>query len=221
MRSASRGPGQTCSTNDLNRDRGSENRAFWRNQRGRCRIRTDGYVGWCAQELAWLAALAPEASEATRHSGDHPLAARRQAMGVLPFKPGRQLGPGHRSAVRRIPGGKSLRTNRMMDRLIDSFLYERRAARGASEHTLRAYGADLRQLACYLSDREISELAQVDIRVLRGWLATFAGCTRTTVARKMATLRSFFRWAHRNGHVSADCAKALATPRRPRPLPKF
>ena len=108
-----------------------------------------------------------------------------------------------------------------MERLIEAFLYERRAVRGASDHTLRAYGADLRQLAEYLEGRDVRSIELVDIRMLRGFLATFAGSARTTIARKMASIRSFFRWAQRNGHVQVDCARNLATPRRPRSLPKF
>lgn len=93
------------------------------------------------------------------------------------------------------------------------------AARDASPHTRRAYAT---VLVAYLGwlDR-----AGVDWRTpgrssLRAYLAELTdGHARTTVAQRLAAIRSFYRWTRRVGLVQADPWAALATPRRARRLP--
>jgi integrase/recombinase XerC len=65
------------------------------------------------------------------------------------------------------------------------------------------------------------ELAQLDLPVLRSWLARQAtsGMARTTLARRAAAARTFTAWLARTGRVEADAGALLATPRSGRPLP--
>jgi len=93
------------------------------------------------------------------------------------------------------------------------------AARDASPHTRRAYatalGAYLAWLAAAGLDWRTPERAD-----LRRYLAELTeGHARTTVAQRLAAIRSLYRWARRTGLVATDPWAALATPRRPRRLP--
>lgn len=63
----------------------------------------------------------------------------------------------------------------------------------------------------------------VDVQLLRWYLASLwrKGLARATISRKLAALRSFYRYLARMGAVSSPAALDLATPKRDRPLPKF
>ena len=93
-----------------------------------------------------------------------------------------------------------------------------RAERGFSEHTLRAYLSDLRQLATDVRDKPPARVTPDDVR------AFLAGQHRsrapTTLGRRLASLRSFFKWLVREGAREADPTLGLPAPRAPRPLPR-
>ena len=93
------------------------------------------------------------------------------------------------------------------------------AARDASPHTVRAYAT---ALAAYLAWLDAAGLdwRWPERAALRRYLGALTeGHARTTVAQRLAAIRSLYRWARRTGLVSADPWAALATPRRPRRLP--
>ena len=93
-----------------------------------------------------------------------------------------------------------------------------RAERGASPHTLRAYLTELRGLEQHLAPRGLQQASLMD---LRAWLARAAtDQAPSTVARRIASLRTFYRWALREGIISQSPAERLATPRVKRPLPR-
>lgn len=110
-----------------------------------------------------------------------------------------------------------------MIRHIDEFLAYCRDARNNAPRTLRAYAADLQQFAAFLKERGIAAPDGVDLGVLRAFLSSLQPrqYARTTLARKQAALRAFFRWARRTGLVTADPARGLLGPRQERRLPKF
>ncbi len=96
-----------------------------------------------------------------------------------------------------------------------------RHGRGASEHTVRAYVADLRALADYLgTDGEVA-WGDVTLADLRAWLAaqSGAGLSRSTLARRGAAARAFFAWAHREGVIEANPALRLASARPAQTIP--
>ena len=103
-----------------------------------------------------------------------------------------------------------------MARALAAFVAHLRLERGRSEHTVRAYRADLTGLLAGLRS-----LAGLDLGRLRGWLADAhaAGAARSTLARRAAAARSFTRWAHRCGLVPADPGIRLSAPRARRTLP--
>ncbi len=104
-------------------------------------------------------------------------------------------------------------------RLIEGFEAYLAHEANASPHTIKGYGSDLRQFARFLADRG-GALAEVDVHGVRAWLASLAGASRkTSVARKLAALKHFFRHCARSGSRRDDPAATLAAPKRERFLP--
>lgn len=106
---------------------------------------------------------------------------------------------------------------------IDAFLAYRRTARNNAAPTLKAYSSDLLQFAAFAESRGIASPSAVSLNDLRAFLASLQvrHYARTTLARKQAALRAFFKWARRNGLVVNDPTRGLFAPRQQRSLPKF
>ena len=101
---------------------------------------------------------------------------------------------------------------------LDKFLASL-AARDASPHTQRAYRTAVGAYLAWLQALEIGWRAP-SRTVLRAYLAELGnGRARSSVAQRLAAIRSFHRWARRAGLADADPWAALGTPRRPRRLP--
>ncbi len=94
------------------------------------------------------------------------------------------------------------------------------AARDASPHTIRAYLTAVGAYLAWLAERGV-DWARPSRPELRAYLARLgSGSARTTVAQRLAAIRSFHRWAAREGLASGDPWGAIATPRLPRRLPR-
>jgi integrase/recombinase XerC len=108
---------------------------------------------------------------------------------------------------------------------IDRFVRYLRVERNSSELTTKSYHEDLQSFLDYLEDRigRIPAAAEIDVATLRGYVAYLHECqyARTTMARRLACLRSFFRFCSREGLAPTNPAKALRTPRVGRKLPHF
>jgi len=92
--------------------------------------------------------------------------------------------------------------------------------RRLSEHTVRAYGRDVRSLAEFLA-RDGSSLGTATHPLLRRWLAslTTLGYARSTIARRAAAVRTFYAWAAGRGLVGGNPAALLGSPRPVNRLP--
>ena len=106
---------------------------------------------------------------------------------------------------------------------IGKFLQYLATERNASDLTIKAYREDLFGLVDWL-DSNISENchpAQLTPQDLRAFQAALqqAGYARTSISRKLASLRSFYRFAMRSGLATTNPAKPLRNPRRQRKLP--
>lgn len=117
--------------------------------------------------------------------------------------------------------------------LAASFLTDLEERRGASPHTVRSYRSDLADFLEYLDAVSADDTAEaepaapptadsVDIALLRSYLASLheRGLGRTTAARKLAALRSFYRYLGRIGAVERDAARAVRAPKTPRRIPQ-
>jgi integrase/recombinase XerD len=93
-------------------------------------------------------------------------------------------------------------------------------ARDASPETRRAYATAVGAYLDWLTDRGVDwrRPARADLRAYLAHLG--AGAARTTVAQRLAAIRSFHRWATREGLAPGDPWGAIATPRLPRRLPR-
>ncbi|MCA8997500.1 MAG: tyrosine recombinase XerC [Planctomycetaceae bacterium] len=112
-----------------------------------------------------------------------------------------------------------------MKSAVQQFLRHLKLERNSSELTIKSYGDDFASFYDYLEDRvgEIPSPENITIGILRGYVSYLHECqyARTTIARRLAALRSFFRYTTREGLTSANPAKALRTPRTGRKLPHF
>jgi integrase/recombinase XerC len=90
-----------------------------------------------------------------------------------------------------------------------------------SAHTVRAYLGDVVSLLSHAAAKGCRRPADLDIVVLRGWLAhrLAGGSARSSQARRAASCRAFTAWAHRTGLSPSDAGALLASPRAHRDLP--
>ena len=104
---------------------------------------------------------------------------------------------------------------------VAAFLRYLVAERAASEHTVRSYRTDLADCAAFLQRRGLGALPDADARVIRGYLADLhdRGLARTSIARRLATLRSFFRFLVRRKLARTNPAREVRTPSLPGRLP--
>jgi len=132
--------------------------------------------------------------------------------------------------------------------LIQEFLDHLSFEKHFSPHTIKCYSADLKQFVGYLVSREDSaggpplgspadesspvalktvavaqtKLQQVDVNVLRSFLAYLneQNYSKTTAARKLATLRSFYKFMIKRGYIETNPVRAIRTPKQDKRLPR-
>ena len=106
----------------------------------------------------------------------------------------------------------------------ESFLAMLRDERGAGEHTLRAYSREVRRFAEFLTETlgEGAAMASVEHTHIRAYMATLmdGGLTKASVARALAAIRSWFKWAAKAGLVESNPALLVSTPKLPKHLPR-
>ncbi len=107
-----------------------------------------------------------------------------------------------------------------MERYIEKFLRYLKIEKNASLHTIINYRIDLKQFRKFLGSQEIED---VDRLTLRRYLSELKGRNykKTTIVRRLACLRSFFRFLLRDGYLKSNPALSVATPKRDKPLPMF
>jgi len=111
----------------------------------------------------------------------------------------------------------------MLDEYLKQFLQHLKYERNVSPHTLRNYESDLMQFRDHLlkiEKREDIPVADIDRLTIREWMAGLHGDhKKTSVARKIASLRTFFQFLIREGVVESNPAKMVATPKIERKIP--
>jgi len=103
------------------------------------------------------------------------------------------------------------------ERYLEHLAFER----GLSDHTVRAYAADIASLLDHAGRMRCTDMNDISIQVLRSWLARLhsQGASRATIARRAASARGFTAWAARDGLMERDPGALLASPKSRRPLP--
>ena len=92
----------------------------------------------------------------------------------------------------------------------------------SSPHTVKAFTSDLNLLSSYLSpDRTLGEITTGDLNSFLEWLQTGRGvpCSPKTLARRITSLKAFFRWLHKNGAILVDPAEKVPQKSVISPLP--
>ena len=108
---------------------------------------------------------------------------------------------------------------------VSGFIAYLGSERRASRHTIDAYSRDLSTLLHYAEERApevLSDVRAFDVYLLRGWLGQLARThASSSVARKIAAVRTWMRWLRRRGALTTSPADELASPKARRPLPTF
>jgi integrase/recombinase XerC len=116
-----------------------------------------------------------------------------------------------------------------MDELLQTYADHLRGERRVSPHTLRNYASDLAQFREFLSERTLClddsgaiDVSKVDVHVARAFLASLVkDRKKSSVARKLAALKSFFRYLVVVGRLQSDPLLLIQTPKQDKPLPGF
>lgn len=111
----------------------------------------------------------------------------------------------------------------MIEKLAIEFIEKLEHERGFSGHTLRAYHKDLLQFDTFLKTEKCFGLKTISHLMLRKFLAVLRSknYSKTTIARKLASLRSFFKYLNREGELASNPFEVLRTPRQEKKLPHF
>ncbi len=106
-----------------------------------------------------------------------------------------------------------------MKKLIDKFIKYLEVEKDASRHTLRAYSKDLEDFSEFIKKKP----EDIDLIDIRGFVAQQikSRLDKTTVSRKLATVRSFIKFLYREGYIKSNPAKLVPSPKTSKLLPKF
>ena len=124
------------------------------------------------------------------------------------------------------PAGEEERVGELrtpLDEQIEAFLRWGRDERRLAQRTVDAYGRDLEELRAFAEERGLPlDAGAIDLLALRGFLAQLhRRLAPSSIARRISTLRSFYRFLRKRGLVERNPASALQTPRATKGLPRF
>ena len=101
----------------------------------------------------------------------------------------------------------------------EQFLFYLKSEQNVSPHTLRSYTKDLDDFLTFI-DKRPKDIDNLDIR---SFLASLHhnNLKKSSISRKLATIRSFFKFLNREGYVKKNPAKLVSSPKVPKNLPRF
>ena len=103
---------------------------------------------------------------------------------------------------------------------LDDFSLYLEVERNFSKHTITAYNSDLLSFLIWLNDRSVSDVSAKDIKDYLLYIQQFNFC-KTTTARKVASLRTFYRYLYRERLIENNPALTIQAPKRGKSLPQF
>ena len=106
---------------------------------------------------------------------------------------------------------------------VEWFLGYRRATGRAAQKTLEAYANDLTAWTTFCQDHNLQDVGEVRPSDLRSFFAEGIqkGMARTSLARRLSCLRSFFDYLVQSEHLETNPARMLSLPKRAKPVPRF
>jgi len=106
--------------------------------------------------------------------------------------------------------------------LVDQYREHLVIERNLSENSIRAYLVDLDSLLIHINAMGITEFKKLELDHLRSWLANLQtlGAARSSIIRKVASIKAFTYWAAKNGWIERDIGLDLQSPKPERKLPK-
>lgn len=107
-----------------------------------------------------------------------------------------------------------------MEELVDKFIRYLELQKDASKHTIRAYRKDLDEFIALTGTKKPEEIDLMDVR---GFVAKQIkdGLEKSSAGRRLASVRSFLKFLHREGYIQANPAKLVSTPKTSQLLPNF
>lgn len=111
---------------------------------------------------------------------------------------------------------------RGFDDVLEEYCAYLEAGRGYSAHTVKGYRTDVIELFGYLSNLGFAGIEGLQLEAIRDFLYTVSekGLSKSTIARKSASIRSLTAWCHKQGYLDTDPGLRLRTPKASRALPK-
>lgn len=103
---------------------------------------------------------------------------------------------------------------------IEEFKSYLSAEKNFSEHTLRAYCSDIVSYILWLDTLSCTDVNFDKLREYLHFIQRFE-YKKTTIARKTASIRTFYKFLFREKYIDSNPALSLSSPKRPKPLPKF
>lgn len=106
--------------------------------------------------------------------------------------------------------------------LLEEFAADLAVGKGFSPNTVKAYTSDVSDLASFMESKNQNEISDLDLELVRDWLwrVSEKGLSKTTLARKSASVRAFTAWLYKNGNLDSDPGLKLRSPKASRTLPK-
>lgn len=110
--------------------------------------------------------------------------------------------------------------NNKSNDLLEDFLLYLEVERNLSEHTVKAYNKDVQDFLEWVGSRDLEKMLHKDIREYLAFIQT-KHYSKTTVSRKIAAIRTFYRYLYRERLVDINPAENIKSPKKSRSLPKF
>jgi len=121
-------------------------------------------------------------------------------------------------------------TTMRVSELIDSYIKALKTQKGYSDHTARNYRSDLEQFLGFLKQKgagkgkadQEPDIESIDFLAIREYFSNlFSAARRTTVARKMSAVKSFFAFLEKRGLIRSNAAADLTAPRQEKYIPTY
>jgi integrase/recombinase XerC len=111
----------------------------------------------------------------------------------------------------------------MSTQLIAQYEEHLAMVRNLSDNSIRGYVGDLESFLAHMEKLNVPEFKDLTIEHIRSWLANLqtTGVARSTLTRRIVSIRAFTSWAATNGWLSSDLGANLAIPKAHRTLPEI